>query len=106
MVLQSLDLVRPEDVGRRLVMLVNPKRRDASAAVGWLYTGIQVMKPDEAASAHRHIASAPRFIIEGSGAYTIVDAERLTLVRGVGARSRAFRRAASNGASTFLSLSK
>lgn len=79
MVLQSLDLVRPEDAGRRVVMLVNPKRRDVSAAVGWLYTGLQVMKPGEAASAHRHMASALRFIIEGSGAYTIVDGERLTL---------------------------
>lgn len=79
LVLKSLELVKPEDAGRRVVMLTNPRRRDVSAAVGWLYTGIQVMKPGEAASAHRHMASALRFIIEGSGAYTIVNGERLTL---------------------------
>ncbi|WP_298648301.1 cupin domain-containing protein [uncultured Tistrella sp.] len=72
-------LVRPEDAGRRVVMLVNPGRRDISAAVGLLYTGVQVMDPGECASAHRHMASALRFIMEGSGAYTIVEGERMTL---------------------------
>lgn len=45
LVLQSLELVRPEEAGRRVVMLVNPKRHDVSAAVGLLYTGLQVMNP-------------------------------------------------------------
>lgn len=81
LVLRSLELVRPEEAGRRVVMLVNPKRHDVSAAVGLLYTGLQVMNPGEAASAHRHMASALRFIIEGDGAYTIVEGERVTLER-------------------------
>ncbi len=73
------DLVRPEDAGRRVVMLVNPNRKHLSAAVGLLYTGIQIMNPGERASAHKHAASALRFIMEGSGAYTIVDGEKMTL---------------------------
>ena len=78
-VLRSAELVTPEKAGRRVVYLVNPGRRDVSAAVGWLYSGLQVMKPGEAASAHAHSASALRFIMEGSGAYTIVDGHKVTL---------------------------
>jgi gentisate 1,2-dioxygenase len=81
-ILRAPDLVTPEKAGRRVIMLVNPGRRDVSAAVGHLYTGIQIMKAGEAASAHRHQASALRFIMEGSGAYTVVDGERMTLDAG------------------------
>src|SRR5690606_11349511 len=36
LVLKSSELVTPEQAGRRVVYLVNDKRRDVSAAVGWL----------------------------------------------------------------------
>lgn len=78
-VLRSLDLVSPERAGRRVVYLNNPGRRDVSAAVGWLYSGLQVMNPGEVATAHAHSASALRFIMEGSGAYTVVDGHKMTL---------------------------
>lgn len=78
-VLRSLDLVRPEDAGRRVVYLRNPKRTEVSAACGWLFSGIQVMRPGERAGAHKHAASALRFIMEGAGAYTIVDGHKITL---------------------------
>ena len=38
-VLRAIDLVRPEDAGRRVVYLRNPKRQDVSAACGWLFSG-------------------------------------------------------------------
>ena len=60
-------------------MLVNPGRKEWSAAAGLLYTGVQIMNPGEFTSAHRHQASALRFIMEGLGAYTVVDGERLEL---------------------------
>jgi gentisate 1,2-dioxygenase len=44
-----------------------------------LYTGVQVMNPGEFTSAHRHQASALRFVMEGRGAYTTVDGERMAL---------------------------
>ncbi|MEI9849912.1 MAG: hypothetical protein WDN24_02425 [Sphingomonas sp.] len=72
-VLRSLDLVTPEQAGRRVVYLENRGRADVVAAVGWLYSGLQVMGPGECASSHRHSASALRFIMEGSGAFTNVD---------------------------------
>lgn len=78
-VLRSVDLVTPEKAGRRVIYLNNPGRQDVAAAVGWLYSGLQVMHPGERASAHSHSASALRFIMEGSGAYTIVDGHKMTL---------------------------
>ena len=78
-VLRSVDLVTPEKAGRRVIYLNNPGRQDVSAAVGWLYAGLQVMHPGEVASAHRHSASAIRFIMEGAGAYTVVDGHKMTL---------------------------
>lgn len=78
LVLKSSELVTPEQAGRRVVYLVNNKRKDVSAAVGWLYTGIQVTKPGESTSAHKHKASALRFIMEGEGGYTVVDGNKIT----------------------------
>jgi gentisate 1,2-dioxygenase len=78
-VLRSVELVSPEKAGRRVVYLNNPGRRHVAAAVGWLYSGLQVMRPGEVASAHAHSASALRFIMEGTGAYTIVDGHKMTL---------------------------
>jgi gentisate 1,2-dioxygenase len=78
-VLRSVDLVTPEKAGRRVIYLNNPGRQDVSAAVGWLYSGLQVMRAGEAASAHAHSASALRFIMEGTGAYTVVDGHKMTL---------------------------
>lgn len=77
-VMRSLDLVSPEKAGRRVVYLRNPKRKDVSACCGWLFSGIQVMRPGEKTSAHNHAASALRFIMEGAGAYTVVDGHKIT----------------------------
>lgn len=79
LVLRAAELVSPQDAGRRVVWLSNPSRRAVSASVGWLYSGLQIMLPGEWAPAHRHAAAALRFVIEGQGAYTVVDGERATL---------------------------
>jgi gentisate 1,2-dioxygenase len=78
-VLRSVALVSPEKAGRRVIYLNNPGRQEVSAAVGWLYSGLQVMHPGEVATAHAHSSSALRFIMEGRGAYTIVDGHKMTL---------------------------
>jgi len=80
-VLRSLDLVTAEKAGRRVIYMNNPGRQDVHAAVGWIYAGLQVMNPGETATAHRHSASAIRFIMEGEGAYTVVDGHKMTLGR-------------------------
>jgi gentisate 1,2-dioxygenase len=71
LVLKALDLVSPEKAGRRVIALENPGRKGLSACVGWLYTGLQVMRPGEFATAHNHASAALRFIVEGKGAYTV-----------------------------------
>jgi len=78
-IFRALDLVKPEDAGRRVVYLRNPMRREVSACCGWLFSGIQVMNPGEKAPAHNHAASAQRFIMEGEGAFTVVHGHKLTL---------------------------
>ncbi|CAB4944715.1 MAG: cupin domain-containing protein [Actinobacteria bacterium] len=77
LVIESATLVTGDDAGRRVVYLVNDERRDVSAAVGLLYTGLQIMNPGESMTAHRHAAAALRFVIEGEGAWTIVNGDRL-----------------------------
>jgi len=62
---------------RRVLMLVNPALTDPPATVNTLFAGIQIVMPGEAAVAHRHAANAFRFLIEGEGAITTVDGERL-----------------------------
>ena len=79
LVLQALELVSPEKAGRRVIALENPGRKGLSACVGWLYTGLQVMRPGEFATAHNHASSALRFIMEGAGAYTVVDGHKMSL---------------------------
>jgi len=76
---RAAELVSAEKAARRVVMLVNPGRKEWSAAAGLLYTGVQVMNAGEFTSAHRHQASALRFVMDGKGAYTVVDGERMTL---------------------------
>ena len=79
LVRKAPELVTAEKAARRVVMLVNPGRKEWSAAAGLLYTGVQIMNPGESTSAHRHHASALRFVMEGKGAFTVVDGERLAL---------------------------
>jgi gentisate 1,2-dioxygenase len=79
--LRAIDLVRPEDAGRRVITLLNDSDagRANTAVVGWLFSGLQAMKPGEITPAHKHTASAHRFIMEGEGAYTVVDGHHITL---------------------------
>lgn len=82
LVMKALDMVSPEKAGRRVIALENPGRKGLSACVGWLYTGLQVMRPGEFASAHNHASAALRFIMEGAGAYTVVDGHKMSLGAG------------------------
>lgn len=65
------------DAERRVLMLVNPGLQDPPATTTTLYAGIQIILPGETAQAHRHTSGAFRFIIEGDGAYTTVNGERV-----------------------------
>lgn len=47
-----------------------------------LYTAVQLLLPGEVAPSHRHAQNAHRFIMEGEGAYSIVDEQRVFMERG------------------------
>src|SRR5919202_5890136 len=67
---------------RRVLLLVNPGLRAINAATHTLTAAVQMIKPGEIAPTHRHSATAIRFIIEGRGAYTTVDGEKLIMDAG------------------------
>ncbi|MEV4754429.1 cupin domain-containing protein [Micromonospora sp. NPDC049559] len=75
--LHFADVLSLREAERRVLMLVNPGLADPPATTTTLYAGIQVILPGETAQAHRHTSGAFRFVIEGSGAYTTVNGERV-----------------------------
>jgi gentisate 1,2-dioxygenase len=75
-------IITAEEAERRVLILENPGLAGMSRITQSLYAGLQLILPGEIAHTHRHTASALRFILEGSGAYTSVDGERLTMKPG------------------------
>ncbi|MCX5402160.1 cupin domain-containing protein [Streptomyces sp. NBC_00102] len=71
-----------DEAERRVLMLVNPGLTDPPATVNTLYAGLQIILPGETAQAHRHTSNAFRFVLEGSGAWTTVDGERVFMSPG------------------------
>jgi gentisate 1,2-dioxygenase len=76
MVMESAELISAREAERRVLVLENPALRGQSRITQTLYAGLQLIMPGEVAPAHRHTASAIRFIIDGEGAYTSVEGER------------------------------
>ena len=80
--MQSGSLITAQEATRRVLMLMNPGLGGQASITGSLFAGLQLIMPGEVAPAHRHTASALRFIVEGRGAYTAVDGERTTMEPG------------------------
>lgn len=81
-ILESGQLITAEEAERRVLVLENPGVRGKSRITNSLYAGLQLILPGEVARAHRHTQSALRFVLEGNGAYTAVDGERVTMTPG------------------------
>jgi gentisate 1,2-dioxygenase len=67
---------------RRALQLFNPGLGGRWATTNNLIAAVQVLLPGEVARAHRHTPTAIRFIIEGKGAYTAVDGEKIYMEPG------------------------
>ena len=80
--LEAGRLITAKEAERRVLILENPALRGQSAITHTMYCGLQVIMPGEVAPSHRHTQSALRFVVEGEGAYTAVDGERVTMHRG------------------------
>jgi gentisate 1,2-dioxygenase len=72
-----VDTLSLEEAERRVLMLVNPGLKEPPATLGTIFAGLQIIVPGEDAQAHRHSAGAFRMIIEGEGAVTTVNGERI-----------------------------
>jgi gentisate 1,2-dioxygenase len=81
-VMRAGEIITAKEAERRVLVLENPGLRGQSRITHSLYAGLQLIKPGEVAPAHRHMASALRFIIEGKGAYTAVDGEKTIMSEG------------------------
>ena len=72
---------------RRVLRLINPayqgqqNRRQRTTTHTMLMT-MQLLKPGEVAQDHRHNFAAFRFILKGSGAYTVVEGEKIPMEEG------------------------
>ena len=65
---------------RRTLCLASPGLEMGTTPTFW--ASIQVILPGEVADAHRHTASAFRFVMRGRGATTTVDGERYPMAEG------------------------
>jgi gentisate 1,2-dioxygenase len=75
--LEASELISAEEAQRRVLVLDNPSL--PRGATHTLFCAVQLIKGGEIAPAHRHTQSALRFIVEGSGAYTAVDGEKISM---------------------------
>lgn len=78
-VLEAAAHITAEEAERRVLILENPGLRGSSQITRNLYAGLQLIMPGETAPPHRHTQSALRFIVEGDGAYTTVDRDKVVM---------------------------
>src|SRR3989475_1855149 len=71
----AIAVASPEVVERRVLQLVPPiaEHQGEQQTSRTLSANIQILLPGEKARPHRHTMNALRFVLEGSGATTIVD---------------------------------
>ncbi len=82
LVMESGGLITAEEAERRVLILENPSLHGESRVTNTLFAGIQMILPGEVAPAHRHAASAIRFVLDGEGAYTAVEGEKAFMAPG------------------------
>ena len=80
--LRAAELISTHAAERRVLMLENPGLPGTGYITSSLYSGLQIILPGEVARAHRHASNALRFIIEGTGAYSTVESERVPMQPG------------------------
>ncbi|MBI5830582.1 MAG: cupin domain-containing protein, partial [Chloroflexi bacterium] len=67
---------------RRAIALANPGLGGLPHATPTLWAAVQWLNGREVAPAHRHTAQAVRFIIDGQGAFSTVEGDKVYLERG------------------------
>jgi gentisate 1,2-dioxygenase len=67
---------------RRTLRLVNPGVKDTEMTSHTMLFSFQLIQPGEVAPPHRHTMAAIRFILQGKGAYTNVDGQKMVMEQG------------------------
>jgi gentisate 1,2-dioxygenase len=67
---------------RRTIRLVNPGLKQTEMTSHTMLFAFQLIQPGEVAPAHRHTMAAIRFILQGKGAYTAVEGEKMAMGEG------------------------
>jgi gentisate 1,2-dioxygenase len=80
--MEACELIGAAEAERRVMVLENPGLPGQSRITQSLFAGLQIILPGEIAPAHRHAASALRFIVEGKDAFTAVAGERTMMEPG------------------------
>jgi gentisate 1,2-dioxygenase len=80
--MEACDQISTDEAERRVMVFENPGLPGQSRITQSLFAGLQIILPGEIAPAHRHVASALRFIIEGRDAYTAVGGEKTMMEPG------------------------
>lgn len=67
---------------RRTIRLVNPGLKQTEMTSHTMLFAFQLIQSGEVAPAHRHTMAAIRFILQGKGAYTAVEGEKIAMGEG------------------------
>ena len=84
LITSAIEVASPEAVERRVLQLVPPipECQEEQQTSRTLAANIQILLPGEKARPHRHTMNALRFVLEGSGASTIVDGKPCPMEEG------------------------
>lgn len=77
--IEAGDLISATEAVRRVLVMENPELPGQLSITPSLYAGLQLLLPGEIAPSHRHTQTAIRLVLEGEGAYTAVDGERIAM---------------------------
>jgi gentisate 1,2-dioxygenase len=79
--LKASETIGIEQAERRAIRVVNPHLSTKSTS-HTLQVTFSIVNPGEVARAHRHNMAAIRFVVQGKGAFTVVDGEKFYMDEG------------------------
>jgi len=79
--LKASETIGIEQAERRAIRVVNP-HLSAKSTSHTLQVTFSIVNPGEVARAHRHNMAAIRFVVQGKGAFTVVDGEKFYMEEG------------------------
>ena len=81
--IEGSKVITAKQAERRALLLHNPGLGEDAHGITQTVSGdYQIMLPGEVAPAHRHTQTAFRFFLEGEGAYTAIEGEKIYMKRG------------------------